>query len=72
MCDMTTKDYGFRSLRLKKETLDRLRELKVAFEASRLESMTNDVFIDNLIRVVRSGAPEVWEAYMKIQEKKSV
>lgn len=72
MCDMTTKDYGFRSLRLKKEALDRLRELKVAFEASRLESMTNDVFIDNLIGVVRSGAPEVWEAYMKIQEKKNV
>ena len=72
MCDMTKKDYGFRSLRLKKETLDRLRELKVAFEASRLESMTNDVFIDNLIGVVRSGASEVWEAYMKIQEKKSV
>ena len=71
MCDMTTKDYGFRSLRLKKEMLDRLRELKVAFEASRLESMTNDVFIDNLIGVVRSGAPEVWEAYMKIQEKKN-
>ena len=72
MCDMATKDYGFRSLRLKKETLDRLRELKVAFEASRLESMTNDVFIDNLIGVVRGGAPEVWEAYMKIQEKKNV
>ena len=71
MCDMATKDYGFRSLRLKKETLDRLRELKVAFEASRLESMTNDVFIDNLIGVVRGGAPEVWEAYMKIQEKKN-
>ena len=68
MGNNSTNTFG--ALRLKKDTLDKLRDLKVAFEACYLESMTFDRFVEQLISSVEDGDVAVWETYCKIQQKR--
>ena len=61
---------NFRTLKLKPETLERLQDLKLAFEMSYCEPMYNDAFVQKLIASVEDGEPAVWEYYCKIQTKR--
>ena len=60
----------FRALRLKQETLRKLKDIRFAFESSYLERITNDELIARLISCVEAGDPSVWENYCLIEQKR--
>lgn len=62
------KRYG--GLRLGEATLERLKDMRLAFESSYMERMTNDLFIERLIACVEEAEPAVWENYCKIGERR--
>lgn len=72
MAKATGKDTSeFRSLRVKQATIQRLNDLRFAFESSYLERMTYDKLIGRLIDCVEAGDPNVWENFCVIEHKKS-
>jgi len=60
---METK-YG--NFRLRQEIIEKLKDMRLAFESSYGRRMTNDEFIEKLIASVEGSEPAVWEAYCKI------
>lgn len=65
---MGEKVYG--SLRLTKEMLEELKDLKLAFESCYMERLTFDEFMRKLIAAVEDGEPGVWETFEIIRQKK--
>lgn len=58
----------FGALRLKRETLKELSDMKKAFEISYQKEMSNDEFIRQLMAAVEGGDPAVWDAYCSLRE----
>lgn len=54
---------GYGSLRLKKDTLELLRDLKDAFELSYRVQLTQDEFVRKMAASVEEGDVAVWETY---------
>ena len=63
-------EYG--SLRLKKETLGRLRELRKAYEECYGRTFTYDAFVRQMMASVEEGDPAVWEAYCRHDMERDV
>lgn len=61
-------DYG--TLRIKPETIEFLKELKEAFDASYGKKFTMDEFIKQMAAAVEDGDPGVWEIYCTQQAQK--
>ena len=62
------KEYG--SLRVKNDTLDLLKVMKEAFEASYGKKFTVDEFLRQLADAVEDGDPGVWEIYCTMQTQR--
>lgn len=64
----------YKALRLREETLDKLRIMKRAFEIAYRKDFTNDDFISQMAASVEDGDPAVWEFYcgMKDAEDKAI
>ena len=60
--------YG--SLRLPKRSIEKLKDVRLAFEANYMQRITNGRLIDMLIACLEDAEPAVWEAYCKIVDKK--
>lgn len=71
MAKEVNKSSEFRALRLKQETLWKLKDIRFAFESSYLERITNDELIARLISCVEAADPAVWENYCLIEQKKT-
>ena len=68
MQNVTAADYG--ALRLKKDTLEFLKDMKEAFEASYEKHFTKDEFIRQMAASVEAGDPAVWEVFCTLQLQK--
>lgn len=64
------KEYGYGSLRIKTETIEFLKEMKEAFEASYQKRFTMDEFIRQMAASVEEGDQGVWEIYCIKQVQK--
>ena len=60
----------FGNFRLRQENIEKLKDLRLAFESSYARRMTNDEFIEKLIASVEGSEPAVWEAFGKIALKR--
>ena len=65
---MAIGTYG--AFRLKKETVEKLKLLKQAFELSYDRDFSNDEFIKQMAASVEEGDVAVWEFFCKLQELK--
>lgn len=61
-------DYG--TLRIKPETIELLKELKDAFDASYGKRFTMDEFVRQMAASIEEGDPGVWEIYCTQQAQK--
>lgn len=61
-------DYG--TLRIKPETIELLKELKDAFDASYGKKFTMDEFVRQMAASIEDGDPGVWEIYCTQQAQK--
>lgn len=61
---------GYRSLRVKADTLETLQDVKLAFESAYLSRMTNDELVGKLVACIEDAEPAVWESYCLIRQKK--
>ncbi len=61
-------EYG--ALRLKKDTIECLKDVKLAFESSYLQRFTYDEFVRKLVECIEDAEPAVWETYCQVVEKK--
>lgn len=61
-------DYG--TLRIKPETIELLRGLKDAFDASYGKKFTMDEFVRQMAAAIEEGDPGVWEIYCTQQAQK--
>lgn len=61
-------DYG--TLRIKPETIEFLKELKDAFDASYGKRFTMDEFVRQMAAAIEDGDPGVWEIYCTQQAQK--
>lgn len=66
---METK-YG--NFRLRQENIDRLKDMRLAFESCYAHRMTNDEFIDKLIASVEGSEPAVWDKYCSIVDNGNI
>lgn len=66
---MAKKD-GYGAVRLKAETLGRLRELKESYELTYGKKMSYDEFMSRLMACVEDGDLAVWELYCLRQQQK--
>lgn len=66
---MAKKD-GYGAVRLKAETLGRLRELKGSYELTYGKKMSYDEFMSRLMACVEDGDLAVWELYCLRQQQK--
>ena len=64
-------DNGFGAYRLKKDTIDMLKNLKRAFELSGAQSLTNDDFIRKLIGCVQNSDSSIWGIFSTIESQQS-
>ncbi len=64
---MEKEKSAFGSLRLKWDTLERMKHLKIAFEGTYGKEMTNDEFVGQLIAAVEEGDMAVWERFCEIE-----
>ena len=59
----------FGNLRLKQDTINNLKRLKLAYEiAEGGMPMTNDDFIAKLVEAVREGNKPIWEAFNELNK----
>ena len=65
---MEKKEYG--GLRLSREVLSKLSDVKLAFEVCYVKRMTNDEMVSRLIACIEDAEPGVWETYLEIARKK--
>ena len=61
--------YG--AVRLRRNTVEYLKDAKLAFESSYMRRFTFDEFIRKLVACVEDAEPAVWEALCLILNKKS-
>lgn len=64
---MEKEKSAFGSLRLKWDTLERMKHLKIAFESTYGKEMTNDEFVGQLIAAVEEGDMAVWARFCEIE-----
>ena len=64
------KDYDYGTLRLKRDTIEFLKEMKEAFEASYGKKFTMDEYVRQMAAAVEDGDPGVWEIYCTQQTQK--
>ena len=60
-------EYG--ALRLKKDTIEYLKDAKLAFESSYMRRFTFDEFARRLVSCIEDAEPAVWNALCLILEK---
>lgn len=65
------KDYDFGTLRLKRDTIEFLKEMKQAFDASYGKKFTMDEYVRQMAAAVEDGDPGVWEIYCTQQAQKN-
>ena len=65
-----TKDYSFGTIRLKHDTVDFLKDMKEAFEASYGKKFTMDEFVHQMAASVEAGDPGVWDVFCTMQNQK--
>lgn len=65
-----TKDYDYGTLRLKRDTIEFLKEMKAAFEDSYQHHFTMDEFIKQMAASVEEGDQGVWDIYCIKQAQK--
>lgn len=65
---MPNKDYGYVSIRIKKETFDFLNETKSNFEDFCDKKFTNDEFQQTLIDSLSKTEPDFWEIFTMKRE----
>lgn len=61
-------EYG--ALRLKKDTIEYLKDAKLAFESSYMQRFTFDEFARRLVACVEEAEPAVWEHLCLILDRK--
>lgn len=64
------QDSGYGALRIKPETIEFLRGLKNAFDASYGKKFTMDEFVRQMAAAIEDGDPGVWEIYCTQQAQK--
>jgi hypothetical protein len=64
------KSDEYRTLRLKKETMDRMRDLKESYEMTYGRKMTYDEFCQKLVACVEDGDVAVWELFCLRQQQR--
>lgn len=62
---------NYRSLRLKEDTLDNLRDLREAFEITYGKSFTYDEFVQQMAASIEDGDPAVWEVFCLRKEQRA-
>lgn len=67
-CMAKSEEYS--SLRLPKNTVETLKDVRLAFEANYMKRFTNEELIDKLIACIEDAEPAVWETYCKIVLKR--
>ena len=65
---MANKDYGYVSIRIKKETFELLSETKDSFEDFCDKKLTIDDFQQTLIEALSKTEPEFWEIFTMKKE----
>ena len=65
---MANKDYGYVSIRIKKETFELLSETKDSFEDFCDKKLTVDEFQQTLIEALSKTEPEFWEIFTMKKE----
>jgi len=65
---MANKDYGYVSIRIKKETFELLCETKDSFEDFCDKKLTVDEFQQTLIEALSKTEPEFWEIFTMKKE----
>lgn len=66
----TNTEYDYGTLRLKQGTIDFLKDMKLAFEASYQKKFTMSEFIEQMATSVEDGDPGVWDIYCTQQAQK--
>ena len=66
----SVKDYNFGVLRLKRDTIDFLKDMKEAFEVSYDRKFTMDEFIRQMAASVEAGDPGVWDIHCVLQSQR--
>lgn len=67
----SNNEYG--SIRVKLSTIDFLKDMKEAFEASYGKKFTMDEFIRQMAASVEEGDPGVWDIYcLKVSQKEEL
>lgn len=61
----------FGSLRLPKECLNDLKDVRLAFESCYMQRLTNEELVGKLIACIEDAEPAVWEAYCRIVDKRN-
>ena len=61
----------FSAYRLKKESISRLQQIKIAYEAVADKKVTNDEFVAHLINCLESSDPKVMDYYNQAEALKS-
>lgn len=67
----TNTEYDYGTLRLKQSTIDFLKDMKLAFEASYQKKFTMSEFLEQMTNSVEDGDPGVWEIYCTQQAQKN-
>ena len=65
------KENQYKALRLKKETLDKLSDVQLAFESTYMKRMTKDELVQKLFDCIEAAEPAVWQYYCAIDDKKN-
>ena len=68
MANQTKYNYG--ALRLKRDTIEFLKDMKDAFEDSYGKKFTMDSFIRQMASAVEDGDPGVWDIYCTKQNQR--
>ena len=62
---------NYRSLRLKEDTLENLRDLREAYEITYGKTFTYDEFVQQMAASIEEGDPAVWEVFCLRKEQKA-
>ena len=60
------------SLRVSEDTMDWIKDIRMAFEAYYLRRFTFDELMEKLRDCVENAEPGVWEKYCEVESKKEV
>lgn len=57
-------------MRLPRTTVEELKDVRLAFEATYIRRFTNEELMDKLVACVEEAEPAVWETYCRIVAKR--